>query len=622
MIGRRSTLARALLRALGAALQTTIVVSAIAFTLGITPPAAAQSRFDSARRLTWSRATRTQGIAELRAVVREDPTAWPPRFELGRARTWDRATRGEGLTLLNALAFEHPENAEVREALAEVLSWSVETRPAAVERLRHLVAAHPDRASARLRLAEILSWSLPSRGDAETIYRDVLAHDPSSTVAQVGLARLRSWSGDFRGAEELYHQAMATAPEDLTARIGLAEVETWSQRPHQALETLGDIPAEGTAPPEARRARAAALAALDRPALALAEYDEILKAYPGDEPARRGAESLRLRLRPQLTIGAYSSTEAGDPRTDKVEVQSVPLSFAWHLARDRVVEILSSLGSYRNDLGSSSRFSLGGAMRAPLGLKARISAELQGHHFAESSSKVTGAVELCWEPAERLKLRGGVSRDLLTGSRLSAVGEERGSGPDRTLYGPALADEVYLGVGVRVGHKWDLGARAAAAQIRGHALRANDRTVLSAWAGRAFGSGPVRLRAAATIFRMTHDRDLAGFPPEDLSGDGIGARAVGGYFSPLRFVNAMGRLEASWAARAAVHVFATVAVGRQETEDAQTRPHADRRTSSEALLGVSWDLNPQFGLRALVQRLDVGQAYNWTQAHCDFVWTF
>ncbi|MCZ6833155.1 MAG: hypothetical protein O7F11_05360, partial [Acidobacteria bacterium] len=91
-----------------------------------------------------------------------------------RRLTWDRTTRAEGITGLRRLLGENPERLEVREALAEVLSWADATRPEAITLLREVLDRDPTRDRARLLLAEILSWDRESRAESESLYREQL----------------------------------------------------------------------------------------------------------------------------------------------------------------------------------------------------------------------------------------------------------------------------------------------------------------------------------------------------------------------------------------------------------------------------------------------------------------
>jgi tetratricopeptide (TPR) repeat protein len=530
-------------------------------------------------------------------------------FERARRLTWKSETRSEGIAALRELTTEHPGRLEIAETLAEVLSWSTVTRPEAVDRLRRILAADPERNSTRLILAEVLSWSRETRPESEELYADVLRRDPDSVEARVGLARLHSWRGEMDRAETLYREAIAGDPEGEEARLGLAEVQRWSGRPRASLETLAELPPASRDSVAARRHRAKAYRDLDRPALALAEYEALLSSEPDDEEALRETRSLRRRLRPRLEIGLAGSTESGDPRTSKLETVGLPASWTVRTARDLEYKLRAGAWSFDNDRGSTRRLSAGGGLDTPLGDRLVLQAAADLHDFEEADTEVTGRLVLAYAPLDRLKLRVGFDRDLLYDSRLSAAGEETAG----IFYGPVLRDDLFIALSCRPGPAWDLWVRGSTGSADGTNVEDNDREAVFAGFGRSFRWAEVWLRPGYTFGWMSYDKDLSGFPPADLGGDGLDSPGLGGYFSPFRWVNHMVRLDVTWPGGSTLDWRAGVGVGRQEVEDTGT-DGSDDRTSSEAYLGLRWRLTEDLGLRGEVTYQDVAGAFDRTRA--------
>jgi len=538
-------------------------------------------------------------------------------LEDARRLTWEAESRRSGIAALRRLATENPERLDVAEALAEVLTWSRETRPEAIELLREILDRDPERVSTRLILAQVLSWQKETRAESHEIYSSLLEEDDRSVDARIGLARLQSWRGDLPEAEVLYREALRDDPDRLEARLGLAEVQRWAGEPQASLQTLADLPPDDRDDPDVQRQRARTLTDLHRPAMALAEYEAVLAADPGDDETRQAMERLRRRLRPRLEVGLTGSTESGDPATSKLEYLVLPVTWTAHTGSDLEYRVRAGAGTFDNSLGSTRRLSAGGGASTPLGKRFHLDADLDLRWFDIAGTDITGRLELRYAPLDRVTLRVGADRDLVYDSRLSAAGEEVGG----VLYGPVLQNELFLGVSGRPGRAWDLWLRASAGSYQGTNVEDNDRAAVFAGFGRSFRRGALWLRPGYLFAWMSYDKNLFGFPPADLSGDGITSPGVGGYFSPYRFMNNMVRLDSSWPAGRSVDMSAGAAIGRQQAKEFRSS-RTDSRTSSEAYIRASWEITQVYTLRGEITYLNVAAAFRRTRVGVYFIRLF
>ena len=530
-------------------------------------------------------------------------------LEEARRLTWDRVTRDEGITNLRNLLAGDSERLEVQEALAEVLSWTHETRPEAVELLREVLARDSDRDHARLLLAEILSWDREQRAESERLYREQLQRQPDSIDARVGLARLLSWRGDMNRSQELYLEAIQRDPADPEARMGLAEVQRWSGRSRTSLRTLRELDDQARKLPGARRRLAETWLALDRPARALAEYVALLAENPNDEATRREIDKLRRRLRPSLELGVWASTESGDPRTSKVEALGFPVVWNWGSNGDWRYHAGAGAAFFDNAQGSTRRTSAGGGVEGPLGLRVRLRANAAVQDFQDGDSEFGGLLDVRVAAGERMEFVFGGRRRAVIDSRLAAAGETISG----VHYGPVYETAAFMGISAHPGNHWDLSVRGSTGSLSGENIRDNDREALFAGFGRTFRSGRVGLRPAYSFTYLEYDLDLSGFPPDDLGGDGVTAPGAGGYFSPERFINHMARLDLWWSHGERASYFTGGGLGIQQVDDTGTQGLGSTTLSSDIYLGARWRLSPTVDLKARGSYQNVAAAFNRTR---------
>jgi hypothetical protein len=428
------------------------------------------------------------------------------------------------------------------------------------------------RTSARLKLAEVLSWNPATRDESHSLYSRVLGDDPQSVDAAVGLSRLLSWSGRAR-----------------------ASLKMLSSAPAGAIET-----------PDAFRVRAQAYADIGRPARALAEYERLLAVDPANEAALQGSRLVRRGLRPSLEMATEASTESGDPASTKVESSSVPLRLAFHpTGGDLELSVTGAQAWYRNGAGSSRDRFAGAGLVTPIGDRVRLSGDLLSHEFDRAGRTLTGRGQFQIAVHDGYEVRLGVSREQLFSSRLSLAGEQFG---DR-FYGPSFVNQVIAGGSARLGGGWDVWGQGTAGWIRGENIANNSRQEVLAVAGRSFHAGVVTVRPGYSLNWMSYRLDLGGFPSLN-PGDGVSAPGIGGYFSPLRFLNQMARLDATVPVGGSLSLFGGAGVGRQQLEDSGSRDFSHRSGSSEGYLGVRLRAGERVSIRTQASYQNVASAFN------------
>jgi hypothetical protein len=459
-----------------------------------------------------------------------------------------------------------------------------------------------------LKLADVLSWDADTRDESRTLYAGVLHDDEESVEAAVGLARVLSWSGRLSESRAWYEHALVRNPDAQGARIGIAELEGWSGRARASLKTLSTPSGQPIDTPDALRLRAQAYSQIGRPARALDQYERLLAVDPANAMAQNGSRTLRQQLRPSLQVGTELSTESGDPSSAKVDTASVPFRFAFHpQGRDTEVAVTWAHASYRNSRGSTPDRLAGFGLDAPIGNRVRLSGGVTLHSVSGAERTFTGRGQMHVAMHDAFDMRIGVAREQLSSSRLSLAGEW----VEGTFYGPSLVNQVAAAAGARA-KDWDVWASATAGEIRGTNVTNNARRELFAGGGRTFRAGGMTLRPGYSLAWMAYDLDLGAFPGE-FSGDGITAPGLGGYFSPSRFLNHMGRMDVTLPIGESVVVVGGGGYGRQRVEDAWSRGTAVPWVeSSDAVLGFRARLGARMSIGAQATYQNVAAAFDRT----------
>ena len=555
---------------------------------------------EDARRLTWRLETRSEGVDALRTLAASASEGFEARFELGRVLTWDVRTRSEGISILRKVRDSRPADLDVSETLAEVLSWDVQTRPEGIQMLQSIVERYPNRLTARLKLAEIWSWDAETRQQAKSMYESVLRDEPGSVQAAIGLARALAWTGRFADSREWYRFALSRDPSAEAARVGTAQIDTWIGRPRAALRTVAD----GVQTPDAYRVRAEAYDHIGRRAKALHEYEHVLSVEADDAPATAKTREIRQALRPWVEFGPELSTSSGNEST-RMNTSLLPVRVSLHpTGGDAEVSFTIVNGAYRNGFGTSQDRLAGVRLEAPFGDRIRTSVAGAAHQYGGHPTIATGRAQLEMALTDAVDIRIGAAREALSTSRLAVAGQTVGG----SVYGPALVTEAALGFAAREEHGFDVWAQGSGGQITGTNLATNHRNELFAGAGKSFRHEHVTVRPGYAVTWMAYSFGVR-FPSADESAR-FDPTPVGGYFSPLRFLNQMGRLDSTASLGRSTVLVAGLGVGRQQIDEMYVHDFGHRVTSSEAYLGFTMRPNGRLVIGSQVNYQNVAAAYD------------
>ncbi|MBV9620147.1 MAG: tetratricopeptide repeat protein, partial [Gammaproteobacteria bacterium] len=163
---------------------------------------------------------------------------------------------------------------------------------AARAQLESVAAQHPDYPEA-LRLLGGTQLALGEPATAETVLRRALALDPAWAPTLVTLAELLLAAGRTEEAEALLERAASGTPPMPRAALLLTRLYNDSGRPERALAIAAPLCASGQADSELVAQHVGALAALGRPAEAVALYRERIEA---DGTSAAVAHGLSLAL--------------------------------------------------------------------------------------------------------------------------------------------------------------------------------------------------------------------------------------------------------------------------------------------------------------------------------------
>jgi tetratricopeptide (TPR) repeat protein len=289
-------------------------------------------------------------IADLRAVLRDQPDAVPVMLALARAH----ALNGEGALAeetLRKVLEAAPDNLTARVQLAQILSGT-ERSAAAVALLEDAVRAAPQDVAAREALvrsyiagdeidaartaAEDLKTLQPERPsghylagviaqaqnrpkDAETNFLSALQLQPGAPDTLAALVRLYMSAGQTVEAMALIDGAIARDPKNIFARNLRGEIHLSAGRFDDAKSEFGRIVADAPAWPLAHRNLALAHFAAGDEKAGIAAYQAGVKATNHDEQLTATLASLyEERGQPDLAIELYETLYARNSRSEVV----------------------------------------------------------------------------------------------------------------------------------------------------------------------------------------------------------------------------------------------------------------------------------------------------------------
>lgn len=225
------------------------------------------------------------------AAAPGQPALWGRLAALLRAHPAEGAAAAVGACRHGLAAHPEPEAAAALNhelGLALLVAGRPEAAVSALLRARSLDAG-------RQGIAAPLGAALLARGEPERAVpelRAALAEQPADLASRAGLARALLAEGAVAPAIASLREGLALSPGDARLRALLARGLVAAGRPGAALATLTPPPAAAIAEPLV--ATGLALAALGRPAEALARFTAALALSPDDAEARHQAALCRL----------------------------------------------------------------------------------------------------------------------------------------------------------------------------------------------------------------------------------------------------------------------------------------------------------------------------------------
>lgn len=202
--------------------------------LGVSDPALNHSL---GQYLVWA-GRNDSGTVFLRRAVAQAPDSLAWRLTLGQALTWSPASRAEGVRVLRDLEAVDPRNMPVRQALAAALSWDPTSRGEAIERFRAMLTDEPRSTSIRNDYADVLSWIVDSRGEAMLLYEAVQRDDPQNVRAALGRLNILVWTNRTAAALALTDSLLTNAPPNAEVQRARGRLLLQAGRVDDALAAL------------------------------------------------------------------------------------------------------------------------------------------------------------------------------------------------------------------------------------------------------------------------------------------------------------------------------------------------------------------------------------------------
>lgn len=196
---------------------------------------------------------------------------------------------------------------ELREAVAMIEDHSPVSAAIRLQQLRSREAWGPE-------VAALHSWVLIEAGTADDARRVALEgmaeHGAGGIALNYALGVAEEVGGRQREALAAYARAAEAAPADATLREACARTALAAGDPATALAHLERLPAEGD-DPRRMRLRAAALGGAGRGAEAVAAWERLARALPGDlEALDRAVAGVDAAASPELAPEALARARA------------------------------------------------------------------------------------------------------------------------------------------------------------------------------------------------------------------------------------------------------------------------------------------------------------------------
>ena len=547
-------------------------------------------------------------------------------FEQGREMTWSAATRVEGIALLKrACALD--QRPDYCSEYAEVLSWKTETRPQAVAELREVVAAHPEYTPARLKEAKILSWNEKTRPEALKIFDEGLARDPHNSELLIASAEVLSWSRPTRPqAEERYDEALKLDPNDARALAGKAQIEAWQGKSDAALALYDRALAKDPQNAAALRGKAEILNWNGRYAEARALAAQAQEADPENQQAN--LELARAELGLRHFAAAQSDLNQAGGSTDQ-DIQQVRqevnrglgtyLDVEYDLRRNhRNLDYDRFLLALSTPLNSANRATFfyspslfgttaqnfngsyfGAALDSELSDRARTHVQIGADTYPNAPTAIDAAFDWRYKLSQAVNLKAGFERAPVEESLLSTRGEKFAG----IEFGQVRSNLLDLGAGYEnSAHHYDLSLDYTDGVYTGENLDANRRWGVSVDAGKQLRSDHPFIRAGydMTYSSFDHDADIQTGQPVNSQ--------IGGYFSPTEFLANQGVLNLGYNFGRKVEWSADGTAGVQNVET-KTASFGNAQFASSFNTRMLWRLNGTNDVRLGYEYLNVFNAF-------------
>jgi tetratricopeptide (TPR) repeat protein len=547
-------------------------------------------------------------------------------FEQGRQMTWSAATRGEGIALLKrACALDR--RPDYCSEYAEVLSWKNETRPQAVAELREVVAAHPEYTPARLKEAKILSWNERTRPEALRIFDEGLARDPHNSELLIASAEVLSWSrATRRQAEARYDEALNVNPNDARALAGKAQIQAWQGKSDAALALYDKALAKDPQNAAALRGKAEILNWKGHYAEARALAAQAQEADPQNQ--QTNLELARAEVGLHHFAAAQSDLNQAGGGTDQ-DIQQVRrevnrglgtyLDVEYDLRRNhRNLDYDRFLLALSTPLNSANRATFfyspslfgttaqnfngsyfGAALDSELSDRARTHVQIGADTYPNAPTAIDAAFDWRYKLTQAVNLKAGFERAPVEESLLSTRGEKFGG----TEFGQVRSNLVDLGAGYEnSAHHYDLSLDYTDGVYTGENLDANRRWGVSVDAGKQLRSDHPFIRAGydLTYLSFDHDADIQTGQPVNSQ--------VGGYFSPTEFLANQGVLNLGYNFGRKVEWSADGTAGVQNVET-KTASFGSAQFASSFNTRMLWRLNGTNDVRLGYEYLNVFNAF-------------
>lgn len=323
----------------------------------------------------------------------------------------------ESVILYERLVAKHPEMArEVRSDLANARFESGDYAGAAREFEQRMIEEPGD-----TRAGEMRALALARAGKlAESLaaYDSLTAASPANVDLALDRARVLAWMGKHDRAVAAYDDILSAHPNETRAQLGRAQNENWGGNHRRAIAEYQAMLDAGSTDPEVRKGLAQAYYWAGQPDSARATLDAYLAENPEDREAAALAANVARDQRPSVRVGYARSDDSDGLRVETkiAEVRygvgpSTTLMGFWR--RDDVEDAFGDWAPERIGAGVEQRWNERWSTSASLAWL-----DPGGPYDAIGAGEITAT----FRPQDRLRVDGGVAKDVILTRRSLEVG--------------------------------------------------------------------------------------------------------------------------------------------------------------------------------------------------------